>query len=90
MIATLFGAAVTYLAGSLLSKIAIILAALALIVWLARDCAVALMASRPMGQPWALLCCSSPSPGPLPGSGTGHWIEPLNNQNTIKKPHGCR
>ena len=36
MIATLFGAAVTYLAGSLLSKLAIILAALALIVWLAR------------------------------------------------------
>lgn len=36
MIATLFGSAVTYLAGSLLSKLAIILAALALIVWLAR------------------------------------------------------
>lgn len=36
MIATLFGSAITYLAGSLLSKLAIILAALALIVWLAR------------------------------------------------------
>ena len=36
MIATLFGSAITYLAGSLLSKVAIILAALALIVWLAR------------------------------------------------------
>lgn len=36
MIATLFGSAVTYLAGSLLSKLAIILAALVLIVWLAR------------------------------------------------------
>ena len=36
MIATLFGSAVTYLAGSLLSKLAIILAALALVVWIAR------------------------------------------------------
>ena len=31
-----FGSAITYLRGSLLSKLAIILAALALVVWLAR------------------------------------------------------